>query len=348
MESFAARAEENGFAVRFVLSKHFSWMTGQFSSKVYYITASNGFLSIIFDTFLFILYRWIGLWHLLRSEKPKAIILVMWHPLNVLFCIMAKLAARSKTAVWLHEPYKQHKRSYGRKAIVFYMVEWLQSLTMSWVDEIVLHSENGLLAFRKRYPMAKQPVHLVPLQLRDQPGEASDRYLISFLGNAAKAKGIDTFFDLVETSVSRGLKWQFGIATCDDITSHLKRLSTRARQHLEIISEDQLSDVAIRNMAARSEAVLCLYVSNMQSGIVPVAYMCGTPVIATDLKGLRRSIAHGETGYLVPPKPEPSNLFEAIEFVDKNFDSLSNNCRQRFLTDYSDCDWRNAYRWLWL
>ena len=47
-------------------------------------------------------------------------------------------------------------------------------------------------------------------------------------------------------------------------------------------------------------------------GITPLEAMaCGTPVIGADVGGIRYSVAHGETGLLVPPK-DPSALAHAL------------------------------------
>jgi glycosyltransferase involved in cell wall biosynthesis len=347
IESFTAQAEKNGFAVRLILSTCLSWMTGPFSNRATYVTRSDSTLSIILDTFLFFLYRWIILWRLLRRERPQAIILVMWHPLNAVFCVMAKLAAGSKTVAWLHEPYKENKAVYGAKAVVFYFVEWLQTLAIPWLDDIVVHSNTAFRAFRKRYPHARQALHIIPLQFQDKPAQQGNRRLVSFLGTTAKAKGIDAFFDLLESAALRNVHWQFAIATRDNINGRLEKMSPTARKKLQVVSTPRLSDTALREVASQSLVVLCLYSDSMQSGVVPLAFMCGTPVIATDIESLRESVEHRETGYFVPPAAKPDAILEGLTFIEKNFSTLSKNCRQKFLATYDDRNWINTYDWLW-
>ena len=346
IESFTVQAEENGYGVHLILSKCFSWMTGSFLDKATYVTRSNCFPSILLDTFLFFLYRWVDLWLLLRNEKPQTIVLVMWHPLNAVFCFMAKVVSNSRIVVWLHEPYKKDKRAYGAKAVVFCVVEWIQTLAMPWIDDVVVHSKKALRAFHQRYPNAKQTARMIPLHFRDQPGQQRERQLISFLGKAAKAKGIDAFFELVETSASRNFEWKFGIATCDNISDRLAKMSRTALGNLEIAYNPKLPDAELREMASRSLASLCLYTSSMQSGVVPVAFMCGTPVIATDIDGLREFVDQGKTGYFVPLPARPDAIFEGLTYIKKNFFNLSRNCRQKFLTTYDDRKWKDAYGWL--
>lgn len=347
IKSFVARAEENGFVVRLVISKCLLPIAGQFSKNIVHITKSDTVWSIFLDTLLFVLYRWFNSYRLLRKEKPKTILLANWHPLNAIFCIMAKMAAGSQIVVWLHEPYKADKHAYGAKAIAFWGVEFLQSMAMPWIDDVVVHSETGLEAFKTRYPKAKKNVHVIPLQFQDRPGKVSQRTLVSFLGKAAKAKGIGTFFELIEVSAFKKLYWQFGIATGDDISNYLRKMSPIARSKLEIVNDPNLSDEAIREMASKSLAIICPYISNMQSGLVPVAFMCGVPVVATNIKGLRESVQHKETGYLIHKPVKTAEILEALEYIKNNFHDLSQNCRQKFLATYDDCNWINTYNWLW-
>jgi glycosyltransferase involved in cell wall biosynthesis len=46
------------------------------------------------------------------------------------------------------------------------------------------------------------------------------------------------------------------------------------------------------------------YVDATQSGVIPMAYACGTPVVATSVGGLGEMVDHGLTGLLVPPRAE--------------------------------------------
>jgi glycosyltransferase involved in cell wall biosynthesis len=346
MESFAIRAEESGLAVRHVLSKRFRWMVDASSYRVSYATRSDTFVSIVIDTFLFLAYRWIGLARLLRRERPSVVILVMWHPLNVVFCLMARFIASSRVVVWLHEPYKENKSVYGAKAVVFYFVECLQSLAMPWTDDVVVHSELAFQAFRRRYPKAKQDVHVIPLQFRDAPGEKCEQRRIAFLGKAAKAKGINAFLDLVGESTERELDWEFVIATPDPIEPYLAVLTPEARRTVEVIHNPNLSDVELRAVASSSVAVVCLYSASMQSGVVPLAFMCGAPVVATDIPALAYAVSHKRTGYLISTPVTSEAVLEGLTYIAENLSTLSANCRQEFLDVYDDGNWLRAYGWL--
>jgi glycosyltransferase involved in cell wall biosynthesis len=53
-------------------------------------------------------------------------------------------------------------------------------------------------------------------------------------------------------------------------------------------------------------------------GITPLESMaCGTPVIGADVGGIKYSVKHGETGYLVPPK-DPKALVNKIDRLLSN------------------------------
>lgn len=60
------------------------------------------------------------------------------------------------------------------------------------------------------------------------------------------------------------------------------------------------SDVA--RLFKKSTAVILPYIESSQSGVAAIAYGLGTPVIASDIAGLREMINHERDGLLVPPK----------------------------------------------
>jgi glycosyltransferase involved in cell wall biosynthesis len=64
--------------------------------------------------------------------------------------------------------------------------------------------------------------------------------------------------------------------------------------------------------------------SATHSGVIPVAYRCQRPVIATSVGALPEVVQEGRTGWLTPPE-DPSALANAIRrfFVDLNQPDLS-------------------------
>jgi glycosyltransferase involved in cell wall biosynthesis len=64
------------------------------------------------------------------------------------------------------------------------------------------------------------------------------------------------------------------------------------------------------------------YLEASQSGVVPVAYAFGKPVVATRVGGLPDVVEHGQTGLLVPPGDSQS-LARAV------IDLLTDDARRR-------------------
>ena len=88
-----------------------------------------------------------------------------------------------------------------------------------------------------------------------------------------------------------------------------------------------------------SIAVLTPYKRETQSSVILVSYMYGTPIISSNVGGLPEFVSEGKTGYLLDADSEPEKWIEAIHSVEKNFPSMSKNCREYFVKYFSGRNW---------
>ncbi len=92
-----------------------------------------------------------------------------------------------------------------------------------------------------------------------------------------------------------------------------------------------------------SVAEVCIlpYKSATQSGITAIAHHFNTPIIATDVGGLKETIEHGETGLIVP-QPDPSLIADAVRSY---FDgSMKERMSAKIEAQKQDNSWENFAR----
>ena len=237
----------------------------------------------------------------------------------------------------VHEPYVHDKSKHGWvRSLLIAAQELAVRATLRFLDGVLVPSDEALLQMKATYPDFTGTVLKVPLLFEDRSkAEDSERRYFSFIGHAVPAKGIDTFFWMVEASASRGAEWMFQIATSTDISAHVARLSKTAQAHLHVVSKPMLSDAEIDDAIRTSWAVVAPHRRVTQSGVVPVAFMHGTPVISTRTGGMPESVIPGKTGYLIDRQTSFEEWQEAFRMVQTNFSDLSANCR-RFFLDHFD------------
>lgn len=347
INSFARCLLSRGYQVRLLLSKGYEWMNEDYAAVTDYLTRGSGALSLGWDVIAFILYKWLLFVYLFWKYKPSAILLVMWHPMNFALALIAKLVQPDvKVLSWVAEPYKDDKRLYGRKAIAISGIEFVQSLSFFLTDVVILHSQRALRLFQQKYPWYKGLIKKIPPLWKDEAVLDLPREYVTFLGRATREKGIDLFLEVARTSYEKGLGHKFQIVTSYDIGEYLQRLPAGILGTLRVVARPQLSDQEIRAAAGSSFAVWAVYKSVMQSGVVPIALMNGTPVICTPLEGLTEFVSDGLTARFVPNEPSCDDVLQAIAYVKANFDRMSKECRRSYLKQFDDSAWDNYYAWL--
>lgn len=350
IKSFAYCLQDKNYNVRLILSKKFHWMNKEYSDVTDYPTSSYSLRSIMGDTLLFLCCKWYFFIKIFRKSKPDMILFVMWHPLNYLLAKIIKVVhPKCRIYIWMHEPYKVDKSEYRQKFLVFTLIEYLQKMILPLIDITILHSDRALRAFKMRYPDYKGQVKVIPLLFQDECNlEISEtRYFdITFIGNAVKAKGIDYFFDLLRINNDLGLGLKFQLVTSSNITKYLSKVNHKCLESLELINKPSISDEKIREACAKSFSVLAPYRETTQSGVVPVAFMCGTPVIVTDIDGLRENIYNEFNGMLISKNFACEDVISSLSFIKENFIQFSMNARKTFEEHWSDQNWDKFYSWL--
>lgn len=333
--------------VTMLLSREYVALGGAVG-PAHYISTSTNAASIALDTAILSTVRAPALFRLFRKNRPALVLFENPHPANVVVAVLAKLACRDALVVpVLHEPYKADKAVYGRsKSLYISLVELCQSALIRLADAVVVPSTTAAAVFAGRYPDFKWPVIRIPLPFERCEMLEGERTYVSFLGHAVKVKGIGRFFQLVERAAELSLPYQFQIATSSNIDADLAALSPEARARLHVINETTLQDVDIQRAAARSICVLALYETVMQSAVVPVALMHGTPVIATDLPGLVEVVTDHETGVIVGKDALDSDIFAAIDAIRNDVAHMEVQCREAFERHYGEEGIRQATRTL--
>ena len=76
-----------------------------------------------------------------------------------------------------------------------------------------------------------------------------------------------------------------------------------------------ISDTLQAELFHRASVVVLPYIEASQSGVIPCAYSCAKPVIATRTGSLPEMVEHGRTGYLVPPGDEKALADAMIDLL---------------------------------
>lgn len=347
--SFVTKLKEKNRNVRLLISQNFSWMNNEFSNITDQTTTSSSLTDVLKDTFLFLLYKSHYYNQYIRKYRPRMILFVMWHPINYFLSRMIRnLSPETKICCWIHEPYKTDKSEYKNRMFQILAIEYLQSMYIPLIDEIILHSERALKAFNTKYHH-KGPVRVIPLLFSDAcpiMPTAEREYDLTFIGNAVKAKGIESFFNLIKCTLESNPGLKFLLVTSSDVHKYLKELGNGFEKYLNIINKPFITDEEIREACKRSFSVIAPYKETTQSGVVPVSYMCGTPVIGTDIEGLTEWITDKEDGVILPTNFTYKDVHDALFFIKNNFFRLSKNARNKYIVTWDDNNWGRYYNWL--
>jgi glycosyltransferase involved in cell wall biosynthesis len=128
----------------------------------------------------------------------------------------------------------------------------------------------------------------------------SELPLIGYVGRIKRYKRIDLLVKAAKVAFERFPSAGMEIAGSGDYLTELKALAAELGIADRIVFRGFVSEQEKVDILQRSHVVVNTSSKEGWGVTVVEANACGTPVIASDVPGLRDAVAHGTSGYLVP------------------------------------------------
>ena len=189
-----------------------------------------------------------------------------------------------------------------------------------------------------------------PHNAKQQLGFADDEHIILQLGRMVPRKGVDNVIQALSYLNIPGKKVRLVIVGGEkevpefDDGSEVARLYKLAKK-LKVEDQVTFAGRKDRNKLKFYYSAADIFVTTPwyePFGITPLEAMaCATPVIGSNVGGLKYSIVDGKTGFLVEPK-QPKPLAERIELLIKNPALLSSLGKAAFIHVNSLFTWKKV------
>ena len=244
---------------------------------------------------------------------------------------------RISTVYIFHEPYSTFFQYYKKWGSSFKNILKAAGLTffngkplISKISGLILPSKNAYSLFKKNYKGKKyerKKTVSFPLMFGERMPFFGERHYISFIGNVDRIKNFSLFIDYISKS---SLDAEFLIATSLSIDERLVSKIKDAGKRVTIFNGKRLSKDEIELLYQQSYAVWLFYKDSTQSGVLPMCYKNGTPVLSSSIPGLAQNVVNKKTGFIL-------DCYDVSVF-DSCFEMMINRFHdfQRNVLDYYD------------
>ena len=241
----------------------------------------------------------------INEVKPDYV----WYMDNSVICsnIGLNLEKSIKQLLILHDAGTYHPTNHKnlRTVIVRRYAEAINKKFYNKVYKFVLMSPESIKTFLHIFPQHKENAVMMTLgaHLPDvediKPPEmiVKNNYLL-FFGRIDKYKGIGNLLKAYGEVSNRTLP--LVIAGGGEFTDEEKKLIEKC-SNLTVINR-YISDGEMKWLLRNMTAAVLPYIEATQSGVIPLAYLFGKPVIVSNVAGLTQFVVQEETGVVCSTK----------------------------------------------
>ena len=272
-------------------------------------------------------------------------LLVVWFPSlrALLDMAIAKMFTRAKVIYIFHEPVDSIRAylasGFGLlKTARIMLISLVNRLLVAFSDKIVLPSENAYKVFKSKYSYNGE-IAKISLMFDDECGEnqildINNRRFVAYIGTIAEDHAFDEYVKFIIYALKNNILSQvtFLIATRSELPQYLadKLADLMGDPRLKIVSGKPLSNDEINTYFSQSIVVWNAYRRSMQSGVLPKAFMFGTPVIISE-NNQSEYFVNNETGVEISRTYKEDEICDAIMRIKTDFPKYSHFCREKFL-----------------
>jgi glycosyltransferase involved in cell wall biosynthesis len=201
----------------------------------------------------------------------------------------------------------------------------LLRLVLSRVRGAVVHSRDNQDELQTLVPIRRvlSVPHPPNLEIEPAPFPSRPPLRLLFLGFVRPYKGLDVALDAVAILARRDVDVELTVAGefWEPLTGWEARVRELGLAERVRLRAGYVADEDMDGLLASHHLLVAPYKSVTQSGVAPLAFAAGRPVVATTVGGLPEVVREGRTGALAEPS-SPSDFADAIERAAADLEAL--------------------------
>jgi glycosyltransferase involved in cell wall biosynthesis len=207
-------------------------------------------------------------------------------------------------------------------------------------DTVMVPSRYGLREYQKSDAQYNTNSIYLPLLYDDEgpvsiAGILDQKRHFAYIGSLCRSHGFDQYLSFVRYALQRNLRISFLIASRNPLPTQVVNdpLLSQDRNRVKIRCGKPLGNDEINCCYADSICVWNLYRRSTQSGVLPKAFMFGTPVIASKIGSFPEFIQEGVNGRFISTR-DHQGIWTAFEDMRSNISAYAANSRRTFLETF--------------
>lgn len=286
-----------------------AWELADF--PVYFVPTYRGLASAALSFLDFRRFCYIR--NVTAGERPDVVHYPMLHPWAPLLNRVA--FAGLPKVVTVHDP-RPHKGEEN------WLLTRLQAMAVRQSDRVIILSESlrdtlvamgwpadavdviphGEFSYYRRYARHG----------KEEAAVANNSNKLLFFGRIREYKGLDVLLRAFPLVLKEVPDAQLQIVGSGDLAPYRRLLENLPQ--VQVVNR-WVDDDEVAKFFAGASLVVVPYIEASQSGVIPIAYSMGVPVVASATGGLREQVEDGASGFLVPPGDHVALAKRCVELL---------------------------------